>query len=256
MRTILITLALALLIAGGVVAEDIPALPESFYGTVSLNGNPAPAGTIISAMVNGAELGRITTSTPGYYAWDGKTSGPDPFIPKLDVTGPGLNAGTAITFLVNGVQAAETASYSPGEAFRLDLTASGTGTIPPTTIPPTQSPVSSSGSSYQESSSSSASPGESSGFATGNAALQGSATPPPTGTALPVTSAAGESTVKTPGMLGIQPAGTTAGELASPAPTELPGGSETTKAGSLPAVTLLCAGCAGAVALFIQKNRN
>ncbi len=55
-----------LLIAGmciavcGLVSAASPQLPCEFYGTATIGGSPVPAGTVITAYVNGTPQGRIT----------------------------------------------------------------------------------------------------------------------------------------------------------------------------------------------------
>ena len=44
-----------------------PPPPESFWGTVTLNGGQAPAGTLISAHVNGVEVATTTVDSQGRY---------------------------------------------------------------------------------------------------------------------------------------------------------------------------------------------
>jgi hypothetical protein len=44
-----------------------PKPPESFWGTVTLNGSPAPAGTVISARVGGMEVAATIVDSQGRY---------------------------------------------------------------------------------------------------------------------------------------------------------------------------------------------
>ncbi len=69
-RAIAIALMVAfasLLALPATVAAQQPALPHQFYGTVKINGTPAPAGTVVIAKVDGVEKGRIVVTTPGKY---------------------------------------------------------------------------------------------------------------------------------------------------------------------------------------------
>ena len=76
----------------------IPALPHAFYGTVTINGSPAPNGTRVSATV---ASGDVLTTSQNPVATVGNSYGINS--PRLLVQGDGLS-GT-ITFYVNGVEA-------------------------------------------------------------------------------------------------------------------------------------------------------
>lgn len=41
------------------IAGDEPVPPNKFYGNVSLNGEPAPAGTVINARIDGEPRGSV-----------------------------------------------------------------------------------------------------------------------------------------------------------------------------------------------------
>jgi len=117
-RIACILIIAAIVLIGTVVAA--PVLPGEFYGSVYLNGNPAPAGTVIIAQINGEARGNITTTVDGLYG------GPGNFDPRLIVTSNEneVNAGNAtITFLVGGVQAFQTAPFKSGDSEKLDLLA-------------------------------------------------------------------------------------------------------------------------------------
>jgi len=102
-----------------VYAEGIPALPEAFYGNLSLNGNPAPAGIIVEAVGTGVMTGiqgnPITTNATGVYGSS------DPLGMRLVVQGD-ISEGTLIQFYVNNVLAAQTAEWHSGIASQLNLT--------------------------------------------------------------------------------------------------------------------------------------
>jgi hypothetical protein len=100
-------LALALLVLGSPVYA-IPALPHAFYGSVLINGNPAPDGTLISATV--AEGATLTTSQNPV-----KTVGDSYGINSLRLLVQGDGLSGAITFYVNGVEAeGQTATFETG----------------------------------------------------------------------------------------------------------------------------------------------
>ncbi len=95
-----------------------PQLPEAYYGTISINSVTAPAGTEITAMINGNEKGRFVTTQPSVFG------GPGTFDTKLIVSGSEYDVGETVTFLINGLQADQEDSYNPGTNTNLDLTVS------------------------------------------------------------------------------------------------------------------------------------
>ncbi|MDK2974410.1 MAG: hypothetical protein PWP08_781 [Methanofollis sp.] len=105
-----------LLLLGCVLpVSAVPALPLEVYGTVTCGGAPAPAGTVVVALIDGAVCGQITLDE------DGVMGGVDTFDERLIVTG--TEEGSTVVFTVNGEAAAETLTFSPGTVARLDLTA-------------------------------------------------------------------------------------------------------------------------------------
>ncbi|MDH7510129.1 MAG: PKD domain-containing protein [Methanolinea sp.] len=120
--------------------SDSP-LPCKFFGTVTVYGNPAPPGTIITATMNGNVRGSITTTEWGKYASD-CMFGPKLVVRPLeeDLAGNDL---VLITFSVNGLPADETAFYYPGVTRWLDLSVTLIPTPTPTpspTLSPTPTP--------------------------------------------------------------------------------------------------------------------
>jgi hypothetical protein len=95
-------LALALIAIPVVAAQQPPALPQAFFGTVQVNGAPGAAGIQVEARGTGVLTGLIgnplTTTEKGKYG--GRTL----YDAKLVVQGS-LESGAAIAFFVNGVQA-------------------------------------------------------------------------------------------------------------------------------------------------------
>jgi len=141
------TLFLVFLLAAGCISAvtAAPTLPCEFYGNVSINGNPAPVGTIITATIGGEERGRLVTSVEGVYG------GTEAFDARLIVPAAEGENAAAITFLVNGVAVSQTALYTPGEITRMDLAIevdepATIATTVPTKVAATAVSVSSSGS--------------------------------------------------------------------------------------------------------------
>ena len=118
----------ALLLCAIPAYADIPTMPHAFYGTLTINGSPAPVGTVVTAKVGDVECGSITTTVAGQYGGSGA------FDEKLCVTGE-IATGATINFYAGGSQAAETYAFSPGAVTELNLTV----TPPADTTPPTVS---------------------------------------------------------------------------------------------------------------------
>ncbi|MDZ7729945.1 MAG: PKD domain-containing protein [Natrialbaceae archaeon] len=111
---------------------DDPEVPGAYYGSVTIDGEPAPVGTVIDGVVNGSVEGSITVQSSGTYG------GPTVEDPKLTVQG---YEGETVSFYVNGpntqrTQADQTVSLVAFDDRELDLSASSGGgsvTPPPTT---------------------------------------------------------------------------------------------------------------------------
>ncbi len=110
MRRIFILL---LLLIG--TASAVPLLPAEFWGSVTIDGAPAPAGTVIIARIDGRDCGSLTLDVAGVYGGDAI------FDKRLLVSGEADDKEREITFFVNDVKAVETAIYTPGTSKRLDL---------------------------------------------------------------------------------------------------------------------------------------
>jgi len=129
MKKAIIFIVLALLLAfcaTPAYANGIPALPHAFYGSVTINGAPAPPGTSVMAAGEGVATGiagnPTTTAASGIYG----TS--NPLQPRLIVQGD-IQDGATLTFYVNGVSTGQTAAWHSGETTQLNLTV--TIVVPP-----------------------------------------------------------------------------------------------------------------------------
>ncbi len=78
--------------------EDIPPEPATYYGEVTLSGEPAPVGTTISAEIDGEERGSITVEERGQYGESGL--GGD----KLFVPGESDDEGKEVSFFAEGME--------------------------------------------------------------------------------------------------------------------------------------------------------
>jgi len=120
-RTVVNALAILLLLTIFVLpaVAQAPTLPHAFFGSLTVDGKPAPAGTLVEATGQGVRTGiagnPTTTTQPGAYGGEGAGA------PKLIVQGD-IAEGATLTFLVNGVPAKQTAEWRSGEVTRLDLT--------------------------------------------------------------------------------------------------------------------------------------
>jgi len=139
-RVVLATILLFSLVS--IVFAGAPALPCEFYGKVTVEGSPAPAGAIIVAKVGEQERGQIILEQEGVFG------GPGTFDKRLKVVAEesDLAAGTPkITFYVDGQKAWQETSFQPGISQSIDLTVGGDQPseteIAPSAAVPTAEPV-------------------------------------------------------------------------------------------------------------------
>ncbi|MDD4255451.1 MAG: PEGA domain-containing protein [Methanofollis sp.] len=128
-----ILILLIALVAGVAADESVPALPHEFWGTVTIDGSPAPAGTEITAMIGDTRGGSVTTTVAGIYGSSTTMEGA-----RLVVSGTDGQEGQIVTFLVSGQAAQETATFTPGVVTHRDLhvrTTPETGSIAVTSVP-------------------------------------------------------------------------------------------------------------------------
>lgn len=107
----------------GIAGASIPQLPFEISGTVTINGNPAPAGAVVTAQIDGEEVARITVSEPG------RIGGSGPFDERLIIqrgSGAGevreIQHGQKIDFFIHGYPADETARFGSGESLQIPIT--------------------------------------------------------------------------------------------------------------------------------------
>jgi hypothetical protein len=115
----LLAMLLALAVSP-VYADEAPSLPHAFYGTVEINGSPAPAGTEVGVrgegVATGVDQNPIVTTAQGEYGGSGS------FDLKLLVWG-NIADGATVTFYVNGFSTGQTAQWHSGEVTEIDLAA-------------------------------------------------------------------------------------------------------------------------------------
>jgi hypothetical protein len=133
------------LVSGVVLAFWLPATmsaqtpPTRVFGTVLVDGQPAPAGTSVQAFIGERQCGdgqvrRISDEIPLGYVVD--------VLSATQTTGCGAD-GDRITFKVGGRQAGESTEFRTGTFVRLNLTVSGQVETPTPgpTPPPFGSPT-------------------------------------------------------------------------------------------------------------------
>jgi PGF-pre-PGF domain-containing protein len=110
-KKITLIMVLTILITSGIASaqNELPLNPPpGYYGSVTVNGQPAPPGTTIIAKIGGEVRGSITTSVSGLY---GDNPGPS----KLWVTGYDNEltpAPATVTFYLNDIAAQQTGTLT------------------------------------------------------------------------------------------------------------------------------------------------
>ena len=103
-------------------AQALPLYPHQFYGDVTIDGEAAPLGTLVSVKVNGIESGSVTIWEEGKYGW-GRPGPPDyDYQANLLVQGYHVSNGDLIAFYINNVEADQTAIFQTDIKTKLDLT--------------------------------------------------------------------------------------------------------------------------------------
>jgi hypothetical protein len=121
-----LVLILATLFVPSMTAQAFPALPSSFYGVVSYNGQNVPDGTVVEALINGQVIAQGLSQT-----YEGKS------VYSLDVSGDdsqtsekeGGVEGDEISFRVGGLDASQTGTWHSGTNVELNLTVTSTAAL-------------------------------------------------------------------------------------------------------------------------------
>ena len=110
------------------LAAAIPPLPCEYSGQVLIDGVPAPAGTVITAAVNGAVRGTMSTGAAG------SLGGTGTFDQRLVVSATeedtALTASPDVVFSIDGIRADVVDSFGPGESHAVALTTRSLKLIP------------------------------------------------------------------------------------------------------------------------------
>ena len=118
-----------LLLSGPALADIV--IPTSLYGTIAIDGSDAPVGTVITAKINGVELGSYTTHELGKYGNSDPNIG-DVLVVSTDTQS---DIGETIEFWINGIGTDQTAIFD-SETQQLNLVL---GTTQETATEPSES---------------------------------------------------------------------------------------------------------------------
>jgi hypothetical protein len=120
---------LSSLIVTSVSAQPPPVPPDRFFGDVTLDGKPAPAGNNVTATIGGNVCGQVTVKSDSSYVLD--------VVSSNEVAGCGTD-GASVSFTVDGNPAGSD-TWASGKFSQLDLAAKAAP--PATAVPPTPKPV-------------------------------------------------------------------------------------------------------------------
>lgn len=132
-----ILIILAMCIIGIPAAGASPQLPCEFFGTVTISGSPAPAGTEIAAYVNNVKQGTIKVKEAGVYGGVGTF---DERLIVLSGENDFSDGAPMIVFKIGDKVADQSTQYTPGTSTELALTTGGTPVVV-TPAPATEQPV-------------------------------------------------------------------------------------------------------------------
>jgi len=126
----------AALIAGVLTiatAQAQPVPPHRFFGTLTIDAAPAPAGTDLRAFVGTTECGQFTTTQAGLYAIDALSTTQRP--------GCGRGGGDTVAFRVGDRTAQQMPEFRTGGFEPLNLTIGGAAPSPSPSPTPSPSPA-------------------------------------------------------------------------------------------------------------------
>ena len=111
---------MAILFTSFTLVKAVPPLPSSFWGTVQVNGENIPEGTIVSAWIDGVQYASSESGMwEGYSAYSLDVPGDDPSTDPIE----GGVLDDTIVFKIGDSEAAQTGSWVSGSnTVRLDLT--------------------------------------------------------------------------------------------------------------------------------------
>ncbi|MFC1969337.1 hypothetical protein ACFLVF_02475 [Chloroflexota bacterium] len=117
-----------------IYAQALPPLPHAFHGKVTINGDPAPIGTLVEATGEGVTISPtpgnpVVITLVGQYGSINSDQGAA--ASRALIVQGNVAEGTIITFYVNGVSTEQTWEWQSGEVTHLDLAV----TIPDVEVP-------------------------------------------------------------------------------------------------------------------------
>lgn len=117
-RIVHLTAALGLLLAAfAQPALAVPPMPSDFWGYVTIDGSPAPAGTVVRATVNGVSFQATASNSGGQALYLLSVNGDDLSTAPVE----GGTENQAITFQVGGTAVAQTGVWRSGSNVQLNL---------------------------------------------------------------------------------------------------------------------------------------
>ena len=130
---IILVLVTCILLVPAVSA--IPPLPCEYYGQVMIDGAPAPAGTAITAMINGSVRGKMSTGTAGSLGGTGTFD--NRLVVSVSEEDIAWNASPDVVFYVDGIRADVLDTFGPGESHAVILATKSLKAVPSFTAKPT-----------------------------------------------------------------------------------------------------------------------
>jgi hypothetical protein len=106
-NTIAFFATLILILISTTVVSAIPLTPMSIQGDVTIDGNLAPAGTVVTAEMDGVQVDTYTVQSTGQY--------------MLTIEGESTDAGKIVEFFVNGENTHNTQNWVSGAIVTIDL---------------------------------------------------------------------------------------------------------------------------------------
>lgn len=110
----------------------VPPFPMVLYGQITVNGTPAPSGTIIDSRINNVSRGSHTTLIAGIYGAFPQD--------RMLITGEKADEGKSVEFYIKTpfmseyLKASENAGFYSGKIYEFNLSAASDGTPPDTDV--------------------------------------------------------------------------------------------------------------------------
>lgn len=125
-------LVVSVILAAVFGVPALAAAPTEFWGTITVDGKPAPSGSIIIAMIGGNERGRIVTTIPGGYGGIGPND--ERLVVTATTADLAQTKAPVVEFYVNNRKTHETAEFIEGTVQGLELVVGGEPVVQNTPI--------------------------------------------------------------------------------------------------------------------------